>query len=77
MKLKELFTRTRDLKEAEQQDTPEYLEAFTEMSKTFEIVKELERQKLAQESNIVQEQVLNQNNNLNEAAAIPQYEELV
>jgi hypothetical protein len=47
LKLKELFTRTRELKEAEQQDTPEYLEAYTEMGKTFEIVKELERQKLA------------------------------
>jgi len=55
LKLKELFTKTRELKEQEQQDTPEYLEAYTEMGKTFEIVKELERQKIANDPNIVQE----------------------
>ena len=43
------------------------------MGKIFEIVKELERQKAANDPNIVQEQLLNQNNNLNEAAANPQY----
>jgi hypothetical protein len=58
-KLASLYNTIKELKEAGKQSEQAYLDAFQEMTKTFEIVKDLERQKAQLGDHLIQEEKLN------------------
>jgi hypothetical protein len=57
------------LKEAGLQDQVEYYELFSDITRTFEIVKDLERQKNTVGDQVINEQMLNQINGMYDTQA--------
>ena len=58
-KLASLYNTIKELKDAGKQSDQAYHDAFTEMTKTFEIVKELDKQKALIGENLITDEKLN------------------
>jgi hypothetical protein len=62
-KLASLYNTIKEYKEAGKQSDQAYLDAFQEMTKTFEVIKDLEKQKATIGENLVTDEKINPEGN--------------